>query len=65
MDTIRESSAWKRFWLCLDTFAVALDYDPIEELQTRVAYLERELAAGEYGSLQELGKLPARWVCGR
>ena len=43
MDSIRESFAWKRFWMRLDAFAVALDYDPMEELQTRVAKLEREL----------------------
>ena len=38
-----EISVWKQFLVRLNEFAIALDYDPIEELHARVANLEREL----------------------
>lgn len=44
MDSVAESSFWKRYLMRLDAFAIAVDYDPMEEMQARMAHLERELA---------------------
>ena len=43
MGSLGESSAWKRFLVHLNEFALAMDYDPMEALHARVANLEREL----------------------
>ena len=36
--------AWQRIWQWLELTAYAMDYDPVEELQNRVATLEAKIA---------------------
>ncbi|WP_187290861.1 hypothetical protein [Hyphomicrobium denitrificans] len=38
-----QNSVWFRFWQWLDRYAMALEYDPIEDLHARVSLLEDEV----------------------
>jgi len=45
MDSAGEGSIWSRFWMRMNAFAIAMDYDPMEEMQARIARLEREIVS--------------------
>lgn len=34
---------WSRFWNSLDRFAMAMEYDPLEEMQAHISRLEDEV----------------------
>ncbi len=44
--------AWQHIWRWFDLAAHAMDYDPVEELQSRVASLEAEVAEIKGAGLQ-------------
>jgi hypothetical protein len=40
-----QNSVWIRFWQWLDRYAIALEYDPVEDLHARISLLEEEVRA--------------------
>jgi hypothetical protein len=43
MEPDTSKAIWSRFWNWLDRFAMAVEYDPLEELRARVSRLEGEI----------------------
>ena len=50
MEPVTSKSVWGRVWDRLDQCGMALEYDPMQELQTRVLCLEDEVRRLRGGS---------------